>query len=340
MAENTKLIKKTNRNRCESVFTSKANTLCILQILREYSDRDNILTTSQIIAKMVSIYGLHITRRTIYSCIAVLIDMNYDISTYEDNGKGYYLDSRELELAEVKLLMDCVYSNTAVSSAQSTQLIKKLQSFLPQYKRHYYNNLLITGTTRKTPNKEVFLNIEVLDEAISKNKMVEFVYTEYDLNKKLVPRRSKPYRVSPYSIVSSNEGCYLFCRSGSHENISVYRVDKIKNISITDEPLLPSPSGFDPAKYKDESVLMYSSERVEARFKCDKVIIGHVIDRFGIDVKLFDNNDGKTFTAVVKGAFEGLKIWAVHYLDCCEVTEPQELRNAVIDTIKRNKYAV
>ena len=76
MAENTKLIKKTNRNRCESVFTSKANTLCILQILREYSDRDNILTTSQIIDKMASIYGLHITRRTIYSCIAVLIDMN------------------------------------------------------------------------------------------------------------------------------------------------------------------------------------------------------------------------------------------------------------------------
>ena len=325
-------------NKTTAQLTNKANTLCILQILRDYSDRDRILTTSEIIEKMASLYGLHITRRTVYSCMAILIDMGFDVSLYEDNGKGYYLDSRELEQSEIRLLMDCVYSNTAISARQSEQLIEKLQNFLPEYKRRHYKHLSIVGTKRKTPNKEVFLNIELLDEAITKKKKVEFEYTNYNLKKELVARRSKPYKVSPYAMVASNDGYYLFCRSGWYDNISIYRIDKIRKIRITDEKAEQKPEGFETAKYTDESVLMYSSERVEARLKCDNIMLGDVIDKFGGEVKLFDNNDGETFTAVVKGAFDGLKIWAVHYLDACEIIAPQELRGAVVEMIKKNKY--
>ena len=321
------------------MLTKKANTLCILRILRSYSDNDKILSMDEIINKMESDYGLQITRKTVYSCMMVLVELGYDISIYEDNGKGYYLDSREFDQPEVRLLMDCVYSNTAISEKQTKYLIDKLQTFLPEYKRRKYTHLSVTEGSRKSPNAEIFLNIEILDEAISYKKKVEFIYTQYNLKKELVPKNNHTYRVSPYAIIASNDGYYLFCNDEYHEDISVYRLDKIKNIRITEERIIPPPSGFSQRKYSDESVFMYSGERVRATFRCDNIILGHVIDKFGTAAELTDNNDG-TFTATVTGAFDGLKIWALHYIYAAEVIEPANLRDSVIETIRHNKYSV
>ena len=90
------------------MLTEKANAICLLEILREYSDAEHILPMRDIVTKMQAIYGLKPDRRTVYGAAALLIDMGYDISLYEDNGVGYYLRSRELEQSEVLLLTDAV----------------------------------------------------------------------------------------------------------------------------------------------------------------------------------------------------------------------------------------
>ena len=85
------------------MLTEKANAICLLEVLKEYSDAEHILPMREIIAKMQSLYGIKIDRRTVYGAIALLIELGYDISLYEDNGVGYYLRSRELEQSEVLL---------------------------------------------------------------------------------------------------------------------------------------------------------------------------------------------------------------------------------------------
>ena len=85
-------------------LTAKANTICLLKVLEEYSDGDNILKISEIIHKMQHDYGLSVDRRTVYSCVAVLSEMGYDISVPDENGQGYYLASREFDVSEVRLL--------------------------------------------------------------------------------------------------------------------------------------------------------------------------------------------------------------------------------------------
>ena len=59
------------------MFTEKANALCILAILKEDSDENHILGMKDIIAKMATVYGLKVDRRTVYSAIALLNDLNY-----------------------------------------------------------------------------------------------------------------------------------------------------------------------------------------------------------------------------------------------------------------------
>ena len=49
-------------------------------------------------------------------------------------------------------------------------------------------------------NHEAFLSVEVLEEAVSCRCQVEFQYMEYGMDKRLHPRRERPYRVSPYGL--------------------------------------------------------------------------------------------------------------------------------------------
>ena len=92
------------------MLTEKSNAICLLEVLKEYSDAEHILPMREIIAKMQSLYGIKIDRRTVYGAVVLLIELGYDVSLYEDNGVGYYLRDRELEPSEVLLLTDAVYS--------------------------------------------------------------------------------------------------------------------------------------------------------------------------------------------------------------------------------------
>ena len=48
------------------MLTEKANAICLLEVLKEYSDAEHILPMREIIAKMQSLYGIKIDRRTVY----------------------------------------------------------------------------------------------------------------------------------------------------------------------------------------------------------------------------------------------------------------------------------
>lgn len=67
------------------MLTEKANILCILDILKKYSDSGHILSVSDILKKMKDIYDVKAERRTVYRNIDALIEFGYDISKYDEN---------------------------------------------------------------------------------------------------------------------------------------------------------------------------------------------------------------------------------------------------------------
>ena len=75
------------------MLTEKANAICLLEVLREYSDAEHILPMREIIAKMQSLYGIKIDRRTVYGAVALLIELGYDISIHQ-NRPPYRLRGR------------------------------------------------------------------------------------------------------------------------------------------------------------------------------------------------------------------------------------------------------
>ena len=222
------------------MLTEKANAICLLEVLKEYSDAEHILPMREIIAKMQSLYGIKIDRRTVYGAVALLIELGYDVSLYEDNGVGYYLRDRELEPSEVLLLTDAVYSFPFIPARQTEQLVQKLQKQLSVHQRKKYRHLTVARQGHKTGNRQIFWNIEQLDEAITRKKKVTLDYLHYGYDKRQHPTAT--YTLSPYEMVYTNEHYYLICIPDHDPHTRLYRIDRMADIRILDEPRSEKPA--------------------------------------------------------------------------------------------------
>ena len=313
------------------MLTEKANAICLLEVLKEYSDAEHILPMREIIAKMQSLYGIKIDRRTVYGAVALLIELGYDVSLYEDNGVGYYLRDRELEPSEVLLLTDAVYSFPFIPARQTEQLVQKLQKQLSVHQRKKYRHLTVARQGRKTGNRQVFWNIEQLDEAITRKKKVTLDYLHYGYDKRQHPTAT--YTLSPYEMVYTNEHYYLICVPDHDPHTRLYRIDRMKDIQILDDPRCEAVA----RQEAQNAVYAYVGAPERIVMYCDRAILDDVIDRFGTEVQIRER-DENTFTASFTAPPRGVKFWALQYLPYVEVVEPAWLREEIIESLGKNKY--
>ena len=101
----------------------KLALLRIWQILKDYSDYDHPLTQEQLAEKLVNDYDIEIERKAIGRNIALLKDAGIDIQQKRD---GSYIESREFDDSELRLLIDGVLSSKHISAKYSKDLIDKL----------------------------------------------------------------------------------------------------------------------------------------------------------------------------------------------------------------------
>ncbi len=318
------------------MLTDRANLLCLLRVLEEYSDAEHIMTMGEIIAKLKSNYDLKLDRRTIYGAVEILNTMGYDISDFSDNGKGYYLRERSFEQSEIRLLTDAVYSFPYISEAQTNGIVKKLQGELSVHQRRNFRNLYPVRGNHKTENKAVFLNIEMLDEAITNRVQVSFDYLTYGLDKKLHRRRKTKYIMNPYGMVCTNEHYYLVCRMVGKEPLSYYRIDLISNIELLDTPV----EVFDGDDFENtlrRTTYAFTGKPEQVKLRCKNYIIGDVLDQFGTDIAVTPDG-AEDFIASFAAVPYGIKFWALQYIPHAEVLEPKWLRNEIIDCLKQSPY--
>lgn len=319
------------------MLTEKAITICLLEVLREYSDESHILSMSDITSKINQLYGLNPDRRTIYSSLETLVELGYDISFYKENGKGYYMRDRQLEASEAHLLSDAVCSFPFISEKQTAQLLKKIHSFLSVHERRNIKNLMVIRANQKTINKQVFFNIEMLDEAIEKKVKVTFDYFDYGVDKQLHKRREKKYKVNPYGMVYSNEHYYLVCIMSRQDRVSMYRLDRIQNIEVTDIPLDEREYGFDPHVAARNAVYAFTGQVESIELLVERKVFNDVIDKFGSNLITSEEEDGR-IRVIVNASRMGMKYWALQYLENAEVVAPQDLRDEIMRTIESSRY--
>ncbi len=320
------------------MLTSKNSVLCILRTLEKYSDENNILNATQIQEIVKREYGLTLERKSIYRNISFLCEFGYDISIFEDNKKGFYLIERPFENSEIDLLIDAVASSKFIHTSATKDLIKKLENFKSPSRKKTFGDAEIIKANTKTINKNVFLNIEEIREAIKNNRKIAFNYCEYNLQKELVPRPYGKCVINPYGIVCTNENYYLICNNDKYEDISNYRIDYIIDIEILEDKIKAKPIDMNLEEYAQKSIYMFSGKTEKVELICENKILKDVIDKFGGSVALKAYNDD-SFKAILDVNVDGIEFWVLQYINFCEVIEPIYLRERIkeylVDNLKK-----
>ena len=304
----------------------KYSALFLLDILIKYSDEEHILTAKDLQKYMLEFYDLDLERRTIYSNLDILEQNHYVISRYEDNGKGYYLEERQFDKSEILLLCNAIHSSHFISSKQSDILIKKLLQTLSKYQQKEFRDNVYMPNPQKTPNLELMYTISTISEAIRDKKVLKFIYTKYNKEKELIPRREEAYYVEPRYIVYADNRPYLIATNAKHrESFTHYRLDRIKQAIITEDKFPALPKESDAYEYARNKLFMFGGDTIPVTFKCEERIIDQIIDIFGTDIIIIPSKNN-TFSITINTSKQGAIFLAQEYMDAIEIVEPKELR--------------
>ena len=317
----------------------------ILEILKKHSDEDHRLNQKEIIDLLDSEYDMKVDRKAIKRNLMNLLDFGYELEyteTIRTNKKGeqealysdWYL-VRDFTDAELRLLIDSLLFSKHIPYSQCKELIEKLECLSNKYFKAKVKH--IRNLPEKMPNnKQIFYVIEILDEAISKGRKVEFCYNDFGTDKKLHPRMSstgktRRYIINPYQMAATNGRYYLIANYDKYDNISHYRVDRISDIVILDEPVKKQKDlseTINLPKHMAEHIYMFSGESVRVAMRIEKFLVGDVIDWFGKDV-IFHNETETSVDVSVAVNLEAMRYWAMQYANHVEVLRPEKLREEI-----------
>ena len=323
----------------------------ILDILRRYSDADHRLSQKDIIDILQTEYEMVADRKAIKRNLMNLIDFGYNLEFSESvrrNKDGeeeviytdWYLE-RDFSDAELRLLIDSLLFSKHIPYSQCKELIEKIEGLSNRYfksKVRHVRNLPVD----QPQNAELFYTIEILDEAIERNRQVVFHYGDYGTDKNLHLRERKDgkpreYLVNPYQMVATNGRYYLIANVERHDNVSHYRLDHIRDIEITDTPAKPQrkveglENGLDLPKHMAEHVYMFAGESQRVIMRTTPGMAGELIDWFGSGVTFSDETETSVI-AHVTANLQAMRFWALQYAPYVTVLAPQSL----VDTVKKD----
>ena len=217
----------------------------ILEILRRYSDEEHRLSQKEIVDLLREKYDLIVERKTVRRNLLTLMECGYEIEfreavrmvpnrlTGEPEESVLWTDFylvRDFTDSELRLLIDGVLCSRHIPRNQGRELVGKLEKLSSEYFSARVKHVR-TLPDNAPPNKQLFLTIGVLDEAISRKRKVTFRYLSFGTDRRLHPRLGadgdeKLYTVNPYQMAAANGWYYLICSTCYYR----YRLHFIRNI--------------------------------------------------------------------------------------------------------------
>ena len=322
------------------LYERNGNILYILNVLKKYSDEEHKLYATQIAEKIKEIYNVDIDSRTVRRNINLLkYKFDYDISTREENGQGYYISRNpetDFERGEIRAIIDTFsYSNYIVPNV-AKNIIKKCKSMQNIYENANLRNYKVFAKNSKTENMEVIKNIEDISEAIQNKSKIEFEYWKYSIDKKFEFTLNKKYKVSPYAMIYNEQEFYLIAIKEGEEKFQFFRLDRIKKINEIEEKRNINKTEKEIDEFAKSTIEMFAGEIEEIEAICNNPLLNPVVDKFGKNITII-KNDENTFRLILDTDKNGFLYWALKNLREVEIIKPISLRNEIKEIIENAK---
>ena len=306
----------------------KLKILYVMDYLLKRSDENHPVTVAQLIGELES-HGISAERKSIYDDLESLREYGLDIlQTGSGKNSGYYVASREFELPELKLLVDSVQSSKFITYKKTLSLIKKIEGLTSVYDAQLLRRQLYVKNRIKTMNESIYYNVDELHRGIAENRKIRFHYFEYTVRKERRFRRDGAwYVLSPYALSWDDENYYLVGFDSEAGIIKHFRVDKMADIQVTEEPRDGEEiyAALDMGVYARKTFGMFTGEETSVRLRFEKDLVGAVIDRLGRDVMLVpDGEDHFTVrtNVIVSPQFFA---WVLGFGNKAKILEPESV---------------
>ncbi len=276
----------------------KLKLFYLRELLLKKTDAGHSITVPELI-EALNAAGIKAERKSVYTDIALLEDTGLKIGSKKTKTAYYYfVKQRDFELAELKLLVDAIQSSKFITEKKSDELIKKLENLCSEYEASGLSRQVYVHGRIKTMNESIYEGIDSIHTAISSNKKVSFHYWNWNIRKEMELKKNGDfYCISPWALCWSSENYYLIGFDSEAGIIKHYRVDKMTDLSVTEERRDGAEffKEFNLADYARKNISMYEGDEKKVTVDIDNRVIGVFIDKFGKEeVTVMPQKDGRS----------------------------------------------
>ena len=256
-------------------------------------------------------------------------------------------------------------------SLRYNQILSFAELNFPKYSPYISENTRtiskkIAGVFEDSRVDEIALknNLQVIRTAIEANKgsglKISFYFNGYDENKKLKVRvdangAKLRYVVNPYYIIMYNGKPYLICATEPHDNVAIYRIDLMSEITteikashakdgkMISEKRRPKSeikglpmewNSKEASKFQTEHLYMYYGKPESISLKIDKDRYTLLHDYFGDRYQFVEHIDDTWDCIEVECVPDAMISWAMQCSDFVEVLQPESLRQRILGKCK------
>ena len=313
--------------------------LCYLsRIMLSKTDEDHHLTMPEIQGYLEE-YDVSADRKALYKDMDALKVLGIDVIGQKTKGGGYdyYVASKTFDVAELKLLVDSIQSSKFITEKKSKDLIEKVGTLASEYESEQLKRQVTVHGRVKTMNESIYYIVDDIHRAIAENKKITFEYMKWNINKKMEKRKEGLYKVSPWALTWDDENYYLIAFDEEAEKIKHYRVDKMKNINITDEKREGKSDfrEFNLAEYAKMSFGMYGGEKTRVSIAFKEEMVGVLLDRFGTGIPVKQSKKSGWYETEVEVALSDQFLgWVFALGEGVKITGPKKVVDRMKEKIK------
>lgn len=306
----------------------KIKPYVVLQYLLKNTD-DNHTASAYDIIGFLEEHGLTAERRSIYrdieeiNTIQIMLEDDCDIEEaaeilaededrklihYDASRKGFYA-KRPLDINDVRLLAECVYSAKFIAEGQAQLLVDTVCSLASDHQAEQIrHNALLTDRV-KTNNRQVLDNIAYINEAMSTEyegrphtpEKISFKYLQYtidDMTKQVERRHGEDYIVSPYKLLINDGNYYLLAFEDKKNSLRTFRVDRMRSVCPLGEPRQGESvfAEIDLKTYTQRVFSMYSGKPRRVTIRFINLLLDTAVERFGMHDVIYAKVDHRHFT--------------------------------------------
>ena len=206
-------------------------------------------------------------------------------------------------------------------------LFQKIRTTLPEQSASFLENIRRTLTVSKKFVSQGDKTNEIMSQltnASMKKHVVEIVY--FTMSRKEESQR----RVNPYCIWYFKDSFYLIGYCHVREDLRVFALDRIKELSLTEETF-SVPESFDPEELMGSSFGIFKGAPTKVVVRFDAQVAGYIEEKQWHETQeIIHHDDGSLILEMVVAGVEEVKHWILTWGAKAEVLEPKSLRDDIV----------